>query len=116
MYSLLLGRDVPHASAIAAKLYEKHRQDGSYVSTYAYSLHLLGKTQEALKAMEALPHDQLQVPDVSIYYGILLAATRDWVDAPKFLDQGKRTSLLPEERALITQARKEVDEARSEPE
>jgi tetratricopeptide (TPR) repeat protein len=116
MYSLLLGRDVTHASELAGKLYEKHRHEGNYVSTYAYSLHVRGQTEEALRVMASLSPQQFESPDIAVYYGILLAATRDWVRAPRFLDLAKRATLLPEEEALIRTARNEVDEARSEPE
>jgi predicted Zn-dependent protease len=116
MYSLLLRRDSNRACELARKLCEKHPHEGGYVSTYAYSLHLLGQTRQALQAMEALGPQQLETPEVAAYYGILLAADHDWLHASRFLELAKRANLLPEEDELIAAARRLVDEERIGPE
>jgi len=116
IYSLLLGRETTRACELAAKLHARHPYEGSYVSTYAYSLYVRGHTEEALKVMEALSPQQLETPDVAVYYGILLAGAHDWTRAPKYLDQRKKASLLPEEEALVRTAVARVEEARSKPE
>jgi Tfp pilus assembly protein PilF len=112
MCSLLLRRDINHACELAGKLYAKHPQEGPYVSTYAYSLHLLGQTRQGLQAMDALGPQQLETPDVAAYYAILLAADRDWLKASRFLELAKGANLLPEEEELVAAARRRVDEKR----
>lgn len=112
IYSLLLGRETMRACELAAKLYARHPYEGNYVSTYAYSLHVRGRTDEALKVMEALSPQQLESPDVAVYYGILLASAHDWARAPKYLEQRKNAHLLPEEEALVRTAVTQMEEAR----
>jgi len=116
MYSLLLGREINRAADLARKLFEKHPHEGNYVSTYAYSLHLLGHTPQALQVMNSLGPQQLESPDVAAYFGILLAAGGDWLNAPRFLALAKRAKLLPEEEELMTAARSRVEEERIGPE
>lgn len=116
MYSLLLGREVTHATEIAKKLYDKHPHDGNYVSTYAYSLHLRGQSQEALDVMKTLDPEKLETPSLATYYGVLLTATGHWECAPHFLDLAKGADLLSEEEKLVQAARYRLQEARSEPE
>ena len=105
MHSLLLRRaHRAGAGELARKLYAKHPSEGAYASTYAYSLHLLGHTPQGLQALESLGPQSLETPDVATYYGILLAANREWTKAPRFLDLAKRANLLPEEEDLIASA------------
>jgi tetratricopeptide (TPR) repeat protein len=102
--SLLLGSEVDHASAIARKLYEKDPGNAVFASTYAYSLYLTAKTDEALRIMRALRVDQLRDPSIAAYYGILLAASGSRVEALKFFNLAKNATLLPEEKQLIAAA------------
>ncbi|TCO92269.1 Flp pilus assembly protein TadD [Chthoniobacter flavus] len=116
LYSLLLGRDVAHASELARTLYERHPYEADYVSTYAFSLHRLGQSERALQVMKCLSPAILKTPNFAAYYGVLLAATADWDRAPAFLELAKKADLLPEEQALLRTAREEIQTARSEPE
>jgi len=101
MLSLLLGSDVDHASDIARRLYEKDPANAVFASTYAYSLHLREKDDEALRIMSALRVDQLRDPSIAAYYGILLASSGSRDEALKYLDLAKNAILLPEEKQLI---------------
>ena len=104
LYSLLLGKDPTRATQMAKELSEKHPHEGKFVSTYAYSLHLLGQNAEALRVMNSLSSDLLQEPDIAAYYGILLADTPDTEQATFYLTRGATADLLPEERALVKRA------------
>ena len=73
-------------------------------STYAYSLHLQGKTREGLAVLEKLKPEALENPSVALYYGVLLSASGDAGKAAKYVGISQKAGLLPEERALADQA------------
>lgn len=99
--ALLLHFDESRAHALAARLYQQHPTEPIIVSTFAYSLHLQGRTREGLQAMEKLSPAQLETPAVALYYGALLRATGDTNKAGHFLGLAKDAALLPEERQLL---------------
>ena len=43
-------------------------------TTYAYSLHVRGKTKEAIATLETLKPETLEDPPVALYYGVILAS------------------------------------------
>lgn len=102
--SLLLEADPERARKIAADLVAKEPSNPSYVSTYAFSLYTRGEVGKALEAMETLSPEQLQAPSIAAYYGVILAATGQKEKAREYLERGKKTFLLPEEKALVTKA------------
>jgi predicted Zn-dependent protease len=105
MTSLLLdGRDA-RMHKLALELYQKQPDNPFFVSTYAYSLHLQEKSQEALDLFQKLKPEQLEEPTVAAYYGIVLADTGKPALARKYLDLGEHAALLPEEKNLLKQAR-----------
>lgn len=103
--SLLLGQRLPEAHQIARENYTRYPHDAVITSTYAYSLHLQGRTEDGLKALEALPEEKLRLPAVAIYYGVLLAGSGQPAKAKPYLDIADRSQLLPEEKALAAAAR-----------
>ena len=105
--SLLLGLQLPEAHQIAKENYALFPHEAVMVSTYAFSLHLQGRTRDGLKALEKLPEDELQQPEVATYYGVLLAADGQSARARTYLDIAvARSNLLPEEKAMVADARK----------
>lgn len=104
--SLLLNLQTAKAHELARDAYTKAPSNAVIASTYAYSLHVQGKTREGLTALEALPPAQLEQPNIAAYYGVLLAAEGKTEQARKFLDLAANERLLPEEKAMIEQARK----------
>jgi hypothetical protein len=103
--SLLLGREVPAAHALARRLYEERPQNEFCAATYAFSLHLQGQSSQGLKVLERLPRRALERPVVMAYHGVLLAATGRKEAALNTLEKAAQAPLLPEERALLDQAR-----------
>ena len=73
-------------------------------STYAYSLHLQGRTQEGLKLLEKLPGDKLRLPGVATYYGVMLTAAGQPAKAKTYLEIAGRSNLLQEEKTLVAVA------------
>lgn len=106
--SLLLGAEPDRARKLAAETHKKDPNNPSYVSTYAFSLYTKGDANAALQAMNGLTEEQLRQPAISAYYGVFLASGGDVTRARMFLDLGEKAALLPEEKALVEQARKRL--------
>ena len=70
---------------------------------------MTNRTDDALAVMRKLPPEQLNIPTISAYYGIMLAAIHS-PDASKYLNQAKSVSFLPEEARLMEKARQSVSD------
>jgi tetratricopeptide (TPR) repeat protein len=106
--SLLLGTNTSHAHELAERVYRSDTNNAGFVSTYAWSLHVQGKTTEALRVMEQIPAAQLAHPAIASYYGALLAVSGQGVKAREFLTRAEQAPILPEERALIAEAKRKL--------
>jgi Flp pilus assembly protein TadD len=106
MLSLLSGKDLAAANADAAELYKAEPGNPVFASTYAFSLHLQGKTKEGIEVLQALKPEQLDNPAVSVYYGVLLSAAGQARTAKDYLNRSEKAFLLPEEVALVASASK----------
>jgi len=103
--SLLLGIHLPRAHAIARQLHEQKPQDLILASTYAFSLQVQGKTNEALKVFSKFETKTLEEPAVALYYGALLADIGETARARSYLACAERVRLSPEELQLLHRAR-----------
>ena len=101
--SMLLRSNLPKAYAVARELHEAHPAEPIIVCTYAYSLHLQGRTAEGVAEFEKLKLEALRNPAIALYYGLLLNAQGSAEKARQFLSLGRRATLLPEERELVVQ-------------
>jgi tetratricopeptide (TPR) repeat protein len=109
--SLLLKLNLSKAHALAKEVFTQHVQEAlvpSTCATYAFSLHLQGRTKEGLGVLETLRPDDLEIPSVALYYGLLLAATGETNKAGKYLDIAQKSELLPEEKVLAAEAVKRL--------
>jgi hypothetical protein len=79
-----------------------------FVSTYAFSLHVQGRSAEGLKLIETLKPARLDDPSVASYYGVLLAASGEKEKAQRYFEKAEKAPILPEEMALISEARKKL--------
>jgi predicted Zn-dependent protease len=99
---LLLNYNLPQACQLAKEVYAQRPGDPIVVSTYAYSLHLQGRTREGVAALEKLKTETLAQPSVALYYGVLLAALHETNRAAPYLAIAKSNGqLLPEEKKLL---------------
>jgi predicted Zn-dependent protease len=103
--SLLLKLNQTRAYSQARELYESANTNAVFVSTYAFALHLQGKSADGLKLMQALPEAELQRPEIATYYAVLLCATGARDQAAAYFIAAEKAQLLPEERQLLAQAR-----------
>jgi Flp pilus assembly protein TadD len=106
--ALLLKINLGQAFRTAKEVYDLRPKDPIAASTYAYALHLQGKTGQGLKVMEALAPGQLENPGVAVCYGVILCASGETNKARKYLDLALAGRLLPEEKALVLEARKSL--------
>lgn len=104
--SLLLRANLPQAHQIARELYTKESQDPVIASTYAYSLHLQGRTEQGLAVFGKLKPEALATPSVALYYGVLLSSVGDMERAGRYLAFAQEARLLPEEGQLLTEAKR----------
>lgn len=106
MVALLLDAQELQPHDLASEVYQKDPKNPSFVSTYAFSLYLLGKPAEALKVMQQLDLRTLSVPEIGSYYGLILKANHHLSEAKAYLNlSSKARLLLPEEKALFDQAK-----------
>ncbi len=105
LLSLLLNLQTAKAQELAQKNFNSARTNAAFVSAYAYSLHLKGKTDEALKLFGSLKEGELDQPAVATYYGVVLAAAGKPAEAAKYLALADKATLLPEEKALVEKAK-----------
>ena len=106
--SILLNIEPDRAMKIARDLYTKHPDNVAFNSTYAFALHSTGRTAEGLEILEKLPPERLEDPAIAAYYGIMLAANFSAKKASRFLEIGRKGSLLPEEKQLVAQAEQAI--------
>jgi hypothetical protein len=104
--SLLLRLNMTRAHELAKELFSEHPDDAIVTSTYAFSLYLHGRTKEGLAAFAKLKPEALEAPSVAIYYGLLLSEAGEIGKAAKYLGVAQKSDLLPEEKALVTEALK----------
>jgi Flp pilus assembly protein TadD len=103
---LLLNTQLEKANQYAQEAYEKSPKTAAFATTYAYSLHLHGRTADGLKVLRALPESDLQKPGIAVYYGVLLSAAGEGEQAKKyFAIAATDKNLLPEEAALMPSTR-----------
>jgi predicted Zn-dependent protease len=102
--ALLLKTNLTQANLWAAEAYAEAPTNADVVCTYAYALHLQGRNQEGLAAMQKLEPAQLEQRSVALYYGVLLCATGKAGDAKPYLQIARtKSQLLPEEKQLLAE-------------
>ena len=106
--SLLLKLNLPRAHESAKEVFSQHPEEPIVASTYAFSLHLQGRTKEGLAALEKLKAEALETPAVALYYGLLLSETGETNKAGKYLGIAQKSELLPEEKVLAAEAFKRL--------
>ncbi|MDW8310307.1 MAG: hypothetical protein RMK20_13115, partial [Verrucomicrobiales bacterium] len=102
---LLLNAQPQRAHELAHEAWSRATNNPAFAATYAWSLHLQGRTAEGLRVLESLPPDRLEIPGVALYYGLMQAAMRETNLARKFLAIAETAPLLPEEKKLLADAR-----------
>jgi len=104
---LLLTGDIS-ARRLALKLHLENPANAVFSATYAFALHLEGKTGEALKMMESMKEQQLRHPSLAAYYFVMLVENGQMERAHLFLTDANKAALLPEEQQMLTAATRKL--------
>jgi tetratricopeptide (TPR) repeat protein len=98
---LLRKSDLDKAYRLAREAYDASPTDPFFTSTYAYSLLLQKKSDEALKIFSDLKPEYLQIPSIAAYYGVVQAQSGHKDLAKEPLHRAETAKLLPEEKDLV---------------
>ena len=104
--SLLLKVNLSQAHETARDLYRQRPEDPVVGSTYAYSLHLQGRTEEGLTVLARFKPQALELPSIALYYGVLLSSSGRTGQATRYLALAEKALLLPEEQELLAEAKR----------
>ena len=103
--ALLLDPQELRPYELAQEVYEKSPTNAAFASTYAFSLYLQKKNQEALKVIESIAPKDLEKQSIAGYYALILKATGNNEKANTFFDYAFKGPMLPEEKKLFDRAR-----------
>jgi hypothetical protein len=101
MLSLLRRVELPAAHKLALQAHKAWPESLANASTYAFSLHVQGKSLEARKILESFGPETLKVSSIASYYCIITHALGDMRTAKEFLEHSRPAQLYPEERAML---------------
>lgn len=101
---LLEKSDLNKAYRLAQEAYGSAPDNPYFACTYAYSLLLQSRNQEAAKIVGALKANYLKDPSIAAYYGIVEAQAGNTKAAAPALKMAQTARLLPEEMQLVRQA------------
>jgi len=110
MFALLRREDLPQANKLAGEDYGMAPAEPAIASTYAFSLYVQGRAQEAVAVMAKLPAAALEDPSTAACNGVLLSAAGDGVKARPYLELAMREKarLFPEEITMVEQAMQQL--------
>lgn len=104
MTAMLLRANEMKPYDLAREVHDKAPTNSFYTCTYAFSLYLQGKDADALKLMQQLDSKALKDNSTDGYYGLILKATGNRVEANTYLKRSTTGRLLPEEQTLFQDA------------
>jgi tetratricopeptide (TPR) repeat protein len=102
---LLRNSEIEKANRMAKEAYDAEPADPFFASTYAYSLLLQNRQDEAVKVFAHLKPEYLKIPTVAAYYGVIEAQCGNSGIAKDPLTRAAAATLLPEEKELIRLAK-----------
>ena len=101
---MLLNSDTQKARRLALESYTSSTNNPFFACTYAYSLLLQSKPEEAVKIVGTLNTNTLKIPSIAAYYGVVEAEAGHKTAAKEALQLAKSARLLPEEMELVRKA------------
>jgi predicted Zn-dependent protease len=106
--SLLRKSDVERAHRLAFEAYEAAPDNPFFASTYAYSLLLQQRADEAARIVSEVKTNFLQIPTVAAYYGVVQVRSGHKELAREPLKLAEKSALLPEEKELVQLAQSQL--------
>lgn len=101
---MLLKSDTQKAQRLALESYTSSTNNPFFACTYAYSLLLQSKPEEAVKIVGTLSTNYLKNPSIAAYYGVVEAEAGHKAAAKEALKLANNARLLPEELELVRRA------------
>ena len=101
---MLLKTDPKKAQRLALESYTSSTNNPFFACTYAYSLLLQSRPEEAAKIVDTLNTNYLKNPSIAAYYGVVEAEAGHKEAAKQALKVAKTARLLPEELELVRKA------------
>jgi Flp pilus assembly protein TadD len=101
---LLRRTELEKAHRLANEAYTTAPDNPFFTSTYAYSLLLQNRKDEALQVLSHVRAEDLQIPAVAAYYGVIQAQSGHNDVAKEPLKRAQAGTLLPEEKEIVRQA------------
>jgi predicted Zn-dependent protease len=102
---LLRKSELEEADLMAQEVYHTSPDDPFFISTYAYSLLLQKKMNDAIKVLETMKPEYLKIPSVAAYYGVIQAQAGHKDIARECIARAETAKLLPEEKEMVRQAK-----------
>jgi hypothetical protein len=99
--SLLLKTNLKSAHQLAREVHLAQPSNAAFACTFAYSLHLQGRTREGLRLLAEFPDEALREPSVAACYSAMLRSQGAFEAAENYVAFATEGSLLPEERLLV---------------
>lgn len=107
-YSLLLGEDVEAAHQLAERLYREHPEMPAVVGTYAQSLLLRDRADEALAALHQLKDRDREASDLALVEARALVALDRYAAARTVLERVNPDDLVLEEEDQLRKLEREL--------
>jgi predicted Zn-dependent protease len=105
---MLLNSDTQKAHRLALESYASSTNNPFFACTYAYSLLLQSKPEEAAKVVGTLNTNTLKIPAIAAYYGVVEAEAGHPTAAKEALKLATSARLLPEEQELVRKAERRL--------
>ena len=106
---LLRKTQLATAHRLAKEAFDSTPDDPVVVSTYAYSLLVQGQQAEAVRMLDDLKPQALEIPWVAACYGVIEARSGNKQAAREPLERAFTAKLLPEELELVRLAKAAVE-------
>jgi predicted Zn-dependent protease len=102
---LNLGENIENSHQLAKEAYDRAPNEVNCATTYAFSLHRLGKNSEALAIIQSFQADQLHDAHAAVYVALMLAEGNELEGAKDYLAAAANGQLYPEEKKLLEEAK-----------
>jgi predicted Zn-dependent protease len=98
---LLLNIDIQRAVELARECWRQAPSQPNVAATYAFALYRLSKYQEGVQVLDKLPAEDLDEPNIALYYALVLNAAGQTDKASHYLALARKSDrFLPEELEL----------------
>jgi thioredoxin-like negative regulator of GroEL len=105
---LNLGENTESSHQLAKEAYDRSPNDINCAVTYAFSLHHLGRNEEALAIIQSLLPDQLNDPHAAVYAALVLVEGNEPGGAKDYMAAAENGKLYPEEKKLLEEVKKKL--------